>query len=89
SVPPPVALNGRELEQIYLERWDDVGPGSGFNAPGRQILHCTFGSVLTDPSLGSELRECLTEHQDTYTDVLAAHFERHLSALQSGAESIC
>lgn len=84
SVPPPVALNGRELEQIYLERWDDVGPGSGFNAPGRQILHCTFGSVLTDPSLGSELRECLTEHQDTYTDVLAAHFERHLGALQSG-----
>jgi hypothetical protein len=84
SVPPPVALNDRELEQIYLERWDDVEPGRGFNAPGRQILHCTFGSVLTDASLGIELRECLTEHQDTYTDVLAAHFERHLRALQAG-----
>jgi hypothetical protein len=84
DVPPPVALNDRELEQIYLERWDDVAPGRGFSAPGRQILHCTFGSVLTDPSLGTALRECLAAHQDTYNGVLAAHFERHLRALQAG-----
>jgi tagaturonate epimerase len=84
SVPPPVALNDRELEQTYLERWDNVEPGRGFTAPGRQVLHCTFGSVLTDPSLGIELRECLTTHQDTYNEVLAAHFERHLRALQAG-----
>ncbi|HJQ79426.1 MAG TPA: tagaturonate epimerase family protein [Lacipirellulaceae bacterium] len=84
SVPPPGALNDRELEQIYLERWDDVEPGRGFNAPGRQILHCTFGSVLTDPSLGIALRDCLITHQDTYNEVLAAHFERHLRALQAG-----
>jgi hypothetical protein len=84
DVPPPVVLGDRELEQVYLERWEDIAPGRGFSAPGRQILHCTFGSVLTDPSLGTELRECLTAHQDTYNDILAAHFEKHLRALQAG-----
>jgi hypothetical protein len=84
DVPPPVTLRDRELEQVYLERWEDIAPGRGFSAPGRQILHCTFGSVLTDPSLGAALRGCLTAHQDTYNDVLAAHFEKHLRALQAG-----
>jgi hypothetical protein len=84
SVPPPIALNDRQLEQVYLERWDDVAPGKGFTTPGRQILHCTFGSVVTDAVVGAALRECLTAHQDTYNDVLADHFERHLRALQAG-----
>jgi hypothetical protein len=74
----------RQLEQLYLERWEDVKSGRGFTAPGRQILHCTFGSVLTDPLLGGELRECLSAHENTYNEVLAAHFERHLRALQAG-----
>jgi hypothetical protein len=30
------------LEQLYLERWQDVPAGKGFTQPGRQILHCTF-----------------------------------------------
>ncbi len=30
--------------------------GRGFTSPGRQILHCTFGSVLTDPELGPAVR---------------------------------
>ncbi len=84
SVPPPTALNDLELEQTYLERWEGVEPGRGFTAPGRQILHCTFGSVLTNPSLGAGLRECLSAHRNTYNDVLAAHFERHLRALRAG-----
>ncbi|HEX2475292.1 MAG TPA: tagaturonate epimerase family protein [Lacipirellulaceae bacterium] len=85
KVPPPEAISDdRQLEQIYLERWEDVTPGGGFTASGRQVLHCTFGSVLNDPSLGGELRECLSAHQDSYNEVLAAHFERHLRALQAG-----
>jgi hypothetical protein len=84
SVPPPVALNDRQLEQVYLERWEEVEPGRGFTAPGRQILHCTFGSVLTDRVFGPELLASLTAHQDTYCAVLTAHFERHLRALQAG-----
>jgi hypothetical protein len=83
SVPPPAAISDdRQLEQVYLERWEDIAEGQGFTAPGRQILHCTFGSVLTDESLGAEVRQCLVDHPDTYSEVLAVHFEKHLRALQ-------
>ena len=51
-------LKDTKLQEIYLERWEQVKPGKGFTAPGRQILHCTFGSVLTDSNFGPALREC-------------------------------
>ena len=83
SVPAPETIgDDRRLEQIYLERWKDVEEGAGFTEPGRQILHCTFGSVLTDETLGMEVRECLIAHPETYREVLAVHFEKHLRALQ-------
>ena len=63
---PRDARNGRrrrprfsddhQLEQLYLECWEDVPDGAGFTAPGRQILHCTFGSVLTT-NLGRAVRD--------------------------------
>ena len=82
SVPPPGEVSSaRELERLYLETWPDVPPGRGFTSPGRQILHCTFGSVLTDPQLGPALRDLLQQHSQTYTDVLTDHFTRHLQAL--------
>ncbi|RMG38030.1 MAG: hypothetical protein D6725_08035, partial [Planctomycetota bacterium] len=58
--------------------------GRGFTAPGRQILHCTFGSTLTHPEFGPAIRDVLTAHPDTYEQVLAEHFRRHLEALQTG-----
>lgn len=70
-----------ELERLYLECWDDIPEGRGFTAPGRQILHCTFGSVLTDAQLGAAVHDVLESHPETYTAVLADHFERHLRAL--------
>lgn len=70
-----------ELERQYLELWAEVPIGRGFTRPGRQILHCTFGSVLTDPRLGPLLRDVLERHIDTYTEVLATHFSHHLNAL--------
>ncbi|MGE3820922.1 MAG: hypothetical protein AB7I30_16030, partial [Isosphaeraceae bacterium] len=73
-----------ELESLYLERWDDVPEGRGFTRPGRQILHCTFGSVITDPELGPALRGVLTSHPETYREILADHFSRHLDALRRG-----
>ena len=73
-----------ELEKAYLERWSDVSAGKGFTAPGRQILHCTFGSVLTHPELGKLTRDLITAHPDTYTGILAEHFVRHLQALSAG-----
>ncbi len=71
------------LRQVYLEDWQNVPAGRGFTAPGRQILHCTFGSVLTNPHLGRSLRQCLVEHIDTYTELLSEHFGRHLDALKT------
>ncbi len=75
------------LEQVYLERWDDVPAGKGFTKPGRQILHCTFGSVLTHEEFGPAVRAVLDAHPETYTEVLADHFSRHLDALQAGLSS--
>lgn len=72
------------LESEYLECWKDVPLGKGFTKPGRQILHCTFGSVLTHPKLGPIVRDCLKSHTDTYCEVLDDHFGRHLDALRSG-----
>jgi hypothetical protein len=85
DVPDPDQISDdRVLEKLYLERWSDVPEGRGFTMPGRQILHCTFGSVLTDARLGGELRGCLEMHRETYREVLAEHFGRHLRALRAG-----
>ncbi len=65
----------------YLECWEDVPAGKGFTAPGRQILHCTFGSVLTHAEFGPAVRAVLETHPDTYAEVLDDHFGRHLDAL--------
>lgn len=73
-----------ELEDIYLERWSEVPEGKGFTAPGRQILHCTFGSVLTHDQLGAEVCQLVKSHGETYREILAEHFERHLKALMAG-----
>ncbi|MEO1530114.1 MAG: tagaturonate epimerase family protein [Planctomycetota bacterium] len=72
------------LESEYLEMWSDVPVGKGFTKPGRQILHCTFGSVLTDAKWGGVVADCLKSHPDTYCEVLDDHFGRHLDALRSG-----
>ncbi len=84
DAPKTADVNDATLEEAYLERWRDVPEGLGFKNPGRQILHCTFGSVLTHATYGPAVRDCLRIHQDTYTEVLDDHFGRHLSALQSG-----
>jgi len=85
SVPPATEISSAvELEQVYLERWQDVPTGQGFTAPGRQILHCTFGSVLTHETLGDRVRQLLEAQPDTYTQVLTEHFARHLKALRAG-----
>ncbi|NQU09480.1 hypothetical protein HQ590_01705 [bacterium] len=85
DVPPPNEVAGdRELERLYLELWEQVPPGKGFTFPGRQILHCTFGSVLTHPEFGPALKDCLQQHADAYVEVLAVHFGKHLDALKAG-----
>jgi hypothetical protein len=85
ELPPPEAVpDDRVLEQTYLERWEDVPSGRGFTAPGRQILHCTFGSVLGHGEYGPALRGVLDAHPRTYAELLEEHFARHLDALKGG-----
>ena len=85
GVPAPEALpEARALEHLYLELWPEVAPGRGFTAPGRQILHTTFGSVLNHPEHGPAVRAVLEAYPETYEEVLAEHFTRHLESLREG-----
>jgi hypothetical protein len=77
EVSDPVAL-----EQLYLDRWEDTPPGHGFTALGRQILHCTFGSVMTNPRLGPRVVELLESCPEQHCEILRRHFVRHLEALK-------
>ncbi|XHR30144.1 MAG: tagaturonate epimerase family protein [Chthoniobacteraceae bacterium] len=86
ALAPEAVSSDKELEKIYLECWEDVPAGKGFTAPGRQILHCTFGSVLTHPEFGPAVRACLIANPQTYIDVLTVHFGKHLEALKAGLE---
>ena len=82
--PKPDGMDAWRLEAIYIGDWSQVPTGHGFTGLARQILHCTFGSVLTHPELKGEIRQVLEENQPLYTEVLADHFERHLAALAAG-----
>lgn len=74
NVPTPAAVgDDARLERLYLDEDD-----------GRQVLHVTFGSVLTDTSLGSSLRDVLRAHPETHRECLARHFGKHLKALCKG-----
>ena len=81
---PTDVRDAKELEQIYLERWDRVVGEVGFVEDGRQILHTTFGSVLTHPTMKDEVFHVLREHPQTYNAVLEEHFAKHLDALRRG-----
>ena len=70
SAPEESGATLDTLVDQYLENWADVPQGIGFTRPGRQILHCTFGSVLTDDTLGTALRKVLdADHLKTPADV--------------------
>ncbi len=85
GTPAPADItSAKVLEQEYLECWEDVPEGKGFTKPGRQILHCTFGSTLTHPEFGPAVRDLLTTHPETYAEVLRDHFGRHLRPLRAG-----
>ena len=81
SAPPAV---GRfPTSPSWSGSTSSAGPRSrwaeGSHAPGRQILHCTFGSTLTDPELGPAIKDLL-QHVDASTydhEILADHFARH------------
>jgi hypothetical protein len=65
KVAAPEDLSDAELPDL-LEQFD-----------ARQVLHVTFGSVLD--RFGDRLRAALMANETMYSEVLEAHFERHLS----------
>ena len=82
-----IVKNPMLLEEIYLGRWDQVLVNNGFTSPGRQILHVTFGSVLTHDKYNTAIRCILEKHIHAYTDVLQQHFIRHLQPLRASLPS--
>ena len=82
NTPPPSEVSDDlQLRELYLQNWATTEKTMGFTQPGRQILHCTFGSVLKDPELGGAVAQTLGEHRETYEQVLVEHFVYHLKRL--------
>ena len=52
--------------------------------PGRQMLHVTFGSVLTNPVFKPRIMEALRQHAALHEELLDRHFTKHLSLLTKG-----
>jgi hypothetical protein len=52
--------------------------------PGRQLLHVTFGSVLTNPGLKPKIMEALQRQASLHEELLDRHFTKHLSLLTKG-----
>ena len=73
SVPRPETLADADLPGL-LEQFD-----------ARQVLHITFGSVLTTPALKDRLVAGLLQNEETYYDALERHFIRHLNPLAGKA----
>jgi hypothetical protein len=77
KAPAATALKDADLERVYLDEND-----------GRQILHVTFGSVLT--SAGSDgktlfrarLMELLNRESGLFVEVLKKHIGRHVDGLR-------
>ena len=65
-------FTGKE-EAVYL---DEVA--------GRQLLHVTFGSVLTHPQFKPRILENLNNHPDLHAELLDKHFTKHLQLLSQG-----
>ena len=66
-------IRGAQLENAYLN--EDFG---------RQILHVTFGSVLTHERFKPRLLANLEANALLHAQLLEAHFTRHLEALRAG-----
>ncbi|MBI4664579.1 MAG: hypothetical protein HY735_37785 [Verrucomicrobia bacterium] len=79
DVPKPATLPPKEREAVFLNE----------NA-GRQILHVTFGSVLTmgRGAKGNPFKEGILEslrnNEALHKEVLAAHLGRHIESIHAG-----
>jgi hypothetical protein len=79
DAPAAGTLSAKDAETIYLDQ-----------VAGRQILHVTFGSVLTIGKTESGrtfkegILEVLNSHPDLHSEVLERHLGRHIKLLSQG-----
>lgn len=75
----PRGGDAKDLERTYLDE-----------RPGRQLLHVTFGSVLTQGRRedGRPFKEAILDnlrrHDALHREVLVKHFDKHLGLLSAG-----
>ena len=79
DLPELLGTGNNDLEQVFLDE-----------DKGRQVLHVTFGSVLTrgqassGQSFKKAILEILEKEADLHAEVLEHHLGRHLKALRAG-----
>jgi len=71
-VPSVEKVSDEELEKVYLDR-----------NPGRQVLHVTFGSILTLKKgekwiFRDRIRKVLLDNEEEYYETISKHIERHI-----------
>ncbi len=77
-IPDPNKILDSELEPTYLDENN-----------GRQLLHITYGSVLTTKKSGGEwvyrerIHRCLIEHEEEFYETVAKHLRCHIEAVWS------
>ncbi|MDO9541556.1 MAG: tagaturonate epimerase family protein, partial [Kiritimatiellia bacterium] len=78
KIPDLAKLNGHEITRLLRS-------GTG-NDDLRQVLHVTYGSVLTaagndgHPRFAGRMESVLREHVNEYEAEMQAHLERHFAA---------
>jgi hypothetical protein len=85
GTPEPGGLPIDEVERLYLDENN-----------GRQILHVTYGSVLTarrpdDPAVyrfRDRLYDLLLDHRRLHNQLIAGHLGKHLRLLRGGNASL-
>ncbi len=75
AIPDPGDVDDAELEATYLDENN-----------GRQLLHITYGSVLTAKQDGAwrfkeRFFELLNEHEEEHFDTLEGHFRHHIESV--------
>ena len=75
-VPDVDEVSDENLEKIYLD-----------NNHGRQVLHVTFGSILTAKTKDGKwlfqdrIKKVLIDNEEEYYDTVSKHIERHIGNL--------
>jgi len=75
-IPSPKEVEDKALERIFLNM-----------DKGRQLLHVTFGSILTAKTKNGHwlfrdrIKKILIENEEEYYQILSRHLERHIKPL--------